>query len=155
MDECTIKSLLTLEVTKTANGTKVLLIPYEDILRGKISIRINDAIPSPTVVPPPATPVEEKAKEDSFRVAEEIQKLYKDKNLMAQDVVDYLKTVASAWEYRGLGLKTSLLKKVAAKQPNLNSVIFKVYGKEGDTYLSRLIEDNMFYIKQCWAENEN
>lgn len=155
MDECTIKSLLTLEVTKTADGTKVLIIPYEDILRGKISVRINDTIPSPTVVTPTQTPVKEKVAEESFRIAEEIQKLYRDKNLMAQDVVDYLKTVASAWEYRGLGLKTSLLKKVAAKQPNLNSVIFKVYGKEGDAYLSRLIEDNMFYIKQCWAENEN
>lgn len=158
MDEYTIKALLTLEVRKNNDNTQIVTIPYEDVLRGKISIRLNDTNSTTHTIlstTSELTTLTKENKEQSLFIIEPIQKLYTDKDKMTQDVIDYLKIVANCWEYKKVGLKTSLLKKVASRQPSLNSIIFKVYGKEGDPYLSQLIQDNMFYIQQCWEELPN
>ena len=41
MDNNTVKALLELDVV-TVSGVKLIQIPYEDILRGKISLTINE-----------------------------------------------------------------------------------------------------------------
>lgn len=147
MEECTIKALLELDIV-TVDNRKVIQIPYEDILRGKYGIRIN-----PTQS---ATDVGFKivdSPSESIVIPKEIQKTYPDnaKDKMAQDVVDYLKIIAKAWEFKTLGFQPSLLKKAAKEKPALNGVIFQVYGKEGDVYLEALVKSNFGFIQKCWA----
>lgn len=158
MDERTINALLTLDTT-IVDGVKVILIPYEDILRGKVSIRINseENVSGLHIAEFPKTEKEAATPPPPITIPTEIFKLYPDakKDKMYQDVVDYLKVIAQCWEYKHFGFKQSLLKKAAAKKPALNGVIFSVYGKDGDPYLTQLVQDNIQYIKQLWEESEN
>lgn len=156
MDEPTIKALLTLDIT-IVEGEKVLVIPYESLLRGNISVKINQPV-LPTnlkvVSPPVATSIVE---DDPISIPIEIQTLYSEnaREKMAQDVVDYLKAIAKAWEFRNAGFQPSILKKAAKSKPALNSVIFQMYGKEGDVYLTNLVTDNMTFIRKYWELTTN
>lgn len=157
MEECTIKAILTLD-TVVINGVKVIQIPFEDILRGKIAIRINqpkeDIKESPSVLKVVEPPVQSST--PNVIVPKEIKTLYPNQeDKMAQDVVDYLKEISKCWEYKTLGFQTSILKKAAKAKPSLNTAVCKAYGKDGDQYLTVLVKENFDYIKQCWSEESN
>lgn len=162
MEECTIKALMVLD-TVTVDGVKVIQIPFEDILRGKIGIRINqpNLASAPVEVPPVLKVVEPPVrpsvqKEIVMTIPTEIKQLYQNQDdKMIQDVADYLKEVAKCWEYKNLGFQSSLLKKAAKAKPALNTIICRMYGKEGDQYLTELVTNNFDFIKQCWAESSN
>lgn len=160
MNESTIQALLKFE-TFTADGIKYLLIPCEDILRGRIRIDFeleqDGGIPTNLQPVSPPVPEVETPIPQSIYIPEAIQKIYPktSKDKMAQDVADYLNVIAQAWHYRNLGFQTSLLKKAAASKPALNGVIFTAYGKEGDEYLKELVLHNMSYIKLYWEEHKD
>lgn len=160
MDEPTIKALMVLDTT-VVEGQKVIQIPYEDLLRGKISIRINQPQGQPVTlrtVEPPVTSIKvvpHDKTEAVISIPTEIQKLYPlpMKGKMAQDVADYLGEIARCWEFKNLGFQPSLLKKAAKSKPALNRVIFQAYGKEGDSYLTALVKENMEFIHQYWKDH--
>ena len=155
MDEPTIKALMQLDTT-VVEGRKVIVIPYEDLLRGNISIRINQSQGQLRAVEPlvSTTTTSAKTANEVINIPPEIQKLYPlhMKAKMAQDVTDYLDVIAKVWEYKNLGFQPSLLKKAAKSKPALNGAVFQTYGKQGDQYLTALVNSNMAYIHQRWAE---
>ena len=156
MDESTIKALMQLDTT-VVEGRKVIVIPYEDLLRGNISIRINQPQGQLRAVEPPVAKVvlhDETSSNGVINIPPEIQKLYPlhMKAKMAQDVTDYLDVIAKVWEYKNLGFQPSLLKKAAKSKPALNGAVFQTYDKQGDQYLTALVNSNMAYIRQRWAE---
>lgn len=155
MDEPTIKALMQLDTT-VVEGRKVIVIPYEDLLRGNISIRINQPQGQLRAVEPPVstTTISAKTANEVINIPPEIQKLYPlhMKAKMAQDVTDYLDVIAKVWEYKNLGFQPSLLKKAAKSKPALNGAVFQTYDKQGDQYLTALVNSNMAYIRQRWAE---
>lgn len=157
MLESTIKALMVLD-TITVDGVKIIQIPLEDVLRGKIDIRIvpqkTDSVENSTGLHLVEAPTSSFSQ--SITIPSEIKQLYQhQEDKMAQDVVDYLKEISKCWEYKTLGFQQSLLKKAAKAKPALNTVICKAYGKGGDKYLTILVQDNFDYIKQCWAESNH
>lgn len=167
MDEYTIKALLELNLGPVVTeGKKVLLIPYEDVLRGKIRICYNkeEKKEEPATIAQLLTVPQPKAKLDTIPlettdevvIPVEIMKLYPTealKNTMVEDVTEYLKEIARCWEYHNLGFTQSLLKKAAKARPALNSVVLKAYGKDGDIHLTALVKANHKFIREHWNDD--
>lgn len=154
MNEETIQALLMLN-TVTINDLKVIIIPYEDILRGKVSICMNEDN-SVTTDKDNHPIIDDTVQGSAIKIPAEIRKLYppEKSDQLAQDVADYLRVVAKSWEFKNLAFKPTILKKAAAYKPVLNGVIFMAYGKDGDKYLTDLVTSNKAYIEECWKEIE-
>lgn len=150
MDEQTIKVLMVFNPVEI-DGVKYIPIPYESLLRGEILIKfVAPKLPTPQELTGLA--LANPPKSISISIPEEIQRIYQDKDKMAQDVTDYLKEIARCWEYKNLSFQQSILKKAAKAKPALNGIVFAAYSKEGDAYLTELVKGNEAFIKQCWAE---
>lgn len=158
MTEATIKALLMFD-TVIDNGVRVVQIPLEDILRERVTITVDTSVSTVGDLNikgldlEPASPFEKEL--ETVQVPMEIIRLYPTdkKEQMTQDVVDYLKIIAQCWEYHNLGFKPSILKKAAGFKPNLNTAIFAAYGKDGDSYLTQLVNENMMFIRDVWRQS--
>lgn len=144
MRESTIQALLTYDLT-VIEGVKCIVIPYEDILREKVSVSLQEEQPE-------SRAIEISKSEITISIPSEIKAMYKDAEKMAQDVTDYLKIISKCWQYHEFKFQSSILKKAAAEKPALNTAIFTVYGKDGDKHLTTLVEQNLPFIQQCWNE---
>lgn len=157
MTQDSIAALLKFSIVE--EDTKYLKIPLESVLNGSVDITLHEELPQVVMLPTHIesfwTPEESKTDEPVITITEAIRYLYGTKDPY-EDIVNYLQTIAKCWQYRDLEFQRSILKKAAGQSPTprLNTISFKVYGKDSDTHLTELINKNMDYIKYCW-KNEN
>jgi len=153
MNEQTIQALLQWEVIQEGDK-KYVKVPYEAFLRESVEVKApaqNAYYSTYPVLNTAANTVEEPNL--PIAIPAEISKMYNDQDKCLEEVVEYLNVMAKCWQFKNSAFQSSLLKKAAALKPALNTVVWKLYGKDGDKYLTKLVKDNIDFIKLCWEKD--
>lgn len=158
MNQNNVKALLKYEIV-VVNNIKYLQIPLEEILTENVNIQFKENLEfnesTTTTIEPFWIPDETTTpKLPEIFIPNELQVLYCDNTVLTEDVVKYLELAAQCWELHNVEFKKSILKKIAGFKPALNTAAFKIYGKDSDDILTKLVTNNIKFIQNCW-QNDN
>lgn len=155
MNEQTIQALLQWEVIQEGDS-KYVKVPYEAFLRESVEVKEPDRTVDYSTYPvwnATADIIEEQ--KPTIAIPVEISKMYDSQDKCLEEVLEYLHVIANCWQFKNSAFQSSLLKKAAALKPSLNTWVWKLYGKDGDKYLTALVKNNLEYIKSCWEKDSS